>query len=96
MTKRSIFLFLCFFSVCVAEPDLGKAKHKFKVPELNDEEDIEYGSRFLTDNLKCDGCLAVTFQFHKNFQAKHKNRPEGLGNLPAHEVIEILGKQISI
>ena len=94
MTPRSILLLLCIFSVCVAEPELGKPKFRFKVSQPNEEEDIEYGSRFLTDDLKCDGCLAVAFQFHKSFQTKHKNRPESLGILPDHEVIEILGKHI--
>ena len=64
----------------------------FTPPQLNEEEDTLHGSMFLTDDLRCDGCLAVAHQFHANFEDKHKNRPAGLGKLPHSEIIEITGK----
>ena len=64
----------------------------FKPPQLTEEEDTLHGSKFLTDDLRCDGCLAVAFQFHAAFQEKHKNRPISLGTLPQSDVIEITGK----
>ena len=66
----------------------------FKPPQLTEEEDTLHGSKFLTDNLRCDGCLAVAYQFHANFEEKHKNRPASLGKLPHFEIIEITGKLI--
>ena len=74
--------------------ELGRPHTKVKVPQLSDEEDVMYGSRFLTDDLRCDGCLAIAYQFHNSFQKKHKNRPSNLGDLPDHEIIEVAGKQI--
>ena len=64
----------------------------FKPPQLTEEEDTLYGSKFLTDDLRCDGCLAIAYQFHANFQEKHKNRPSTKGNLPESGIIEAAGK----
>ena len=86
MVRTGVIVLLCGVSVCVA-------KEKYKVSELSEEEDTLRGSRFLTDDQKCDGCVAVSYQYHKTFQTKHKNRPETLGNLPNHVIIEILGKK---
>ena len=63
----------------------------FKPPVLTEEEDTLHGSKFLTDDQRCDGCLAIAYQFHASFQEKHKNRPKSLGRLPQSEVIEVTG-----
>lgn len=63
----------------------------FKPPILTEEEDTLHGSKFLTDDQRCDGCLAIAYQFHASFEEKHRNRPKSLGRLPQSEVIEVTG-----
>ena len=89
MFRVTTVVVLCLLSVCVA-------KMSYKVSELSEEENTAYGSRFLTESQKCDGCSAVAYQFHQEFESKHKNRPNSLGNMPNHEVIEVLGKKFSV
>ena len=89
MFRVTTVVVLCLLSVCVA-------KMSYKVTELSEEENTAYGSRFLTESQKCDGCSAVAYQFHREFESKHKNRPNSLGNMPNHEVIEVLGKTFSV
>ena len=84
MKGKGIIILLCIASVCVA-------KMSFKISQMSEEENTVEGSRFLTDDQKCDGCLAIAYQFHNNLETKHKNRPEALGNLPSHDIIEIVG-----
>ena len=87
---RTAVVVLLFFVVseCVA-------KISYKVSQMNEEEDTVYGSKFLTDSQLCDGCIAIAHQIHLSFELKHKNRPESLGDLPDHQLIEALGKGIS-
>jgi len=83
MVRSIVVVFLCLVSVCVS-------KTSYKVSEMSEEENTVYGSRFLTANQKCEGCTAISHQFHLAFELKHKNRPESLGDLPDHEIIEAL------
>ena len=64
----------------------------FKPPVLTEEEDTLHGSKFLTDDLQCDGCLAIAYQFHESFQLQHRNRPKSLGSLTESDVLESTGK----
>ena len=89
MFRVTTVVVLCILSVCVA-------KMSYKVTELSEEENTAFGSRFLTESQKCDGCSAVAYQFHQGFELKHKNRPHSLGDMPIHEVIEVLGKIFSV
>ena len=89
MVRYTVIVLLCLVSVCVA-------KMSYKVGELSEEENTVYGSRFLTDSQKCDGCSAIAYQVHLSFESKHKNRPESLGEFPSHEIIETLGKIIFV
>ena len=89
MVRNIVLVFLCLVSVYVS------AKTKYKVSEMSEEENTVYGSRFLTNYQKCDGCVAIAHQFHLTFELKHKNRPESLGDLPDHELIEAMGKDQS-
>ena len=63
----------------------------FSPPVLTEEEDTLYGSKFLTDDLKCDGCLAISHQLHESFMKKYDNRPASLGLLSQSDVIELAG-----
>ena len=63
----------------------------FSPPVLTEEEDTLYGSKFLTDDLKCDGCLAISHQLHESFIKKYDNRPASLGLLSQSDVIELTG-----
>ena len=63
----------------------------FSPPVLTEEEDTLYGSKFLTDDLKCDGCLAISHQLHESFMKKYDNRPASLGLLSQSDVIELTG-----
>lgn len=85
MVRNGVVVFLCLVSVCVA-------KTSYKVSEMSEEENTVFGSKFLTEYQKCDGCTAISHQFHLAFELKHKNRPASLGDLPSHEVIEAVGK----
>ena len=85
MVRNGVVVFLCLVSVCVA-------KTSYKVSEMSEEENTVFGSKFLTEYQKCDGCTAISHQFHLAFELKHKNRPASLGDLPDHEVIEAVGK----
>ena len=87
MVRNGVVVFLCFVSVCVA-------KTSYKVSEMSEEENTVLGSKFLTEYQKCDGCTAISYQLHLGFELKHKNRPESLGDLPDHEVIEAAGKKV--
>jgi hypothetical protein len=58
---------------------------------LTEEEDTLRGSKFLTDDQRCDGCLAIAYQFHASFHEKHKNRPKSLGRLSQSDIIEVTG-----
>ena len=79
---------LCiFFSI----PMTGMTKMSFSPPVLTEEEDTLYGSKFLTDDLKCDGCLAISHQLHESFMKKYDNRPASLGLLSQSDVIELAG-----
>ena len=64
----------------------------FKPPVLTEEEDTLHGSKFLTDDLQCDGCLAIAYQFHESFLQRQGKRPKSLGPLPQSELIDIAGK----
>ena len=85
MVRTVVVVVLYLVSVCMA-------KMSYKVTELSEEENTVYGSRFLTANQKCDGCTAISHQFHVAFELKHKNRPESLGEIPDHQILEALGK----
>jgi len=61
----------------------------FKPPQLTEEEDTLHGSKFLTDDLRCDGCLAIAYQFHESLLERHIKRPQSLGPLPLSELIDI-------
>ena len=72
-------------------PLTGLTKMSFSPPVLTEEEDTLYGSKFLTDDLKCDGCLAISHQLHESFMKKYDNRPASLGLLSQPDVIELAG-----
>ena len=63
----------------------------FKPPQLTEEEDTLHGSKFLTDDLRCDGCLAIAYQFHESLLQRHTKRPQSLGPLRQSELIDITG-----
>ena len=87
MVSKTVAVLLFFVvSECVA-------KISYKVSQMNEEEDTVLGSLFLTDSQLCDGCIAVAYQIHLTFEVKHDNRPDSLGDLPDHQLIEALGKQ---
>ena len=69
----------------------GLTKMSFSPPVLTEEEDTLYGSKFLTDDLKCDGCIAISHQLHESFMKKYDNRPVSLGLLSQYDVIELTG-----
>ena len=72
-------------------PMTGLTKMSFSPPVLTEEEDTLYGSKFLTDDLKCDGCLAISHQLHESFTKKYDHRPASLGLLSQSDVIELTG-----
>ena len=89
MVRNTVVVLLFFVaSVCVA-------KLSYKVSQMNEEEDTVFGSKFLTDSQLCDGCIGIAHQIHLSFELKHKNRPESLGDLPDHQIIEALGKKLT-
>ncbi len=56
--------------------------------------EAEWHSPALPEDLECDGCQAVSYQFHKAFDKVHtiRNMLEGDGKrLPDHEVIDMAG-----
>ena len=71
---------------------IGLTKMSFKPPVLTEEEDTLHGSKFLTDDLQCDGCLAIAYQFHESLLQRQVRRPKSLGPLPQSELIDIAGK----
>ena len=71
---------------------IGLTKMSFKPPILTEEEDTLHGSKFLTDDLQCDGCLAIAYQFHESLLQRQVRRPKSLGPLPQSELIDIAGK----
>ena len=71
---------------------IGLTKMSFKPPVLTEEEDTLHGSKFLTDDLQCDGCLAIAYQFHESLQQRQAKRPKSLGLLPQSQLIDITGK----
>ena len=69
----------------------GTKKMSFKPPQLSEEEEK---LNWMPDMMKCDGCLAVAYQFHLAFSKGHVNRENNpKWRLTEGDVIERAGKE---
>ena len=62
----------------------------FETPQLSEE---EQKSMFLTEDIKCDSCIALAFRIHRQFEkAQDKKRSDPNYNLPEYEILDATGK----
>lgn len=66
------FIFLCL-GLTYGQIETKNGKLTFKPPELTEE---DQDSPHMPEHLKCDGCLAISFQINKALTKKHEGRSE--------------------
>ena len=96
MGKLRQLLLLLFASCCTVtngqeveiEDGGNRRRMTFTPPNLSEED--QHGIH-LPQDLKCDGCMAVSFTIHKAFRDKHRNIKDQLRKMPEEDVLETLG-----